>query len=497
MAKKVATKRVTSAVPKITSKRGSTTPVGKSPTAVTKKKAVPKNPKASAKSARATTESTAAAVALANTADLNLNKIDHIVVLMMENRSFDHMLGYLKLDHGHASDGLTPTMSNPFQGQAIPIHHLNSPTLKAGQDPCHAGACVAAQLQNNNGGFVANYAQTHPGDPEFKLVMGYYNKGDLPIYHSLSQSFCVCDRWFSSVDGATWPNRLYSIAGKAAGSKDNITVPLYNLPSFVRQLDRKDVSWNWYSHESPATLRLVDAQYRLSLRDRFHFVEHATRRSFIRDAATGNLPAVSWIDPDFSDLGFTGNDDHPPSDVRKGQELVLKVVHAVQSGPQWNKTLLVIVYDEHGGFYDHVVPPVATDGDSNFRKLGLRVPAIVVSPWVQPGSVSSEIFDHTSIIKTILTRFCQSPSGAIPFMSDRVTFATHLGSLLTRTTITAPPGMTSAITAMTKWKVEEFQESLSMTAEARTAPGVRNDLQDGIAKARAKLTKLGLPEGML
>jgi phospholipase C len=484
---------------KKTAQQGSPTtprPKSKSPKSSAPRKAASKK-KATVPQAASVTAGHVAASAANHAADANLDKIDHIVVLMMENRSFDHMLGYLKLNHGHSSDGLTTTMSNQFKGKNYRIHHLKQTVLKSGQDPCHEGACVTEQLLNNNGGFVANYAHTHPGDPDFDLVMGYFQKEDVPVFHALSQSFCVCDRWFSSVDGATWPNRLYSIAGKASSSKDNTSIPMYNLPSFVRHLDQKRVTWNWYSHEAPSTLRLVDGQYRLSLRPRFHFVEHSTKKCFLRDAANGDLPSVSWIDPDFSDLGFTGNDDHPPSDIRKGQELILKVINAVQSGPQWKKTLLVIVYDEHGGFFDHVVPPAAVDSSPIFRRYGVRVPAIIVSPWVVPGSVSSEIFDHTSIVKTILTRFCKDSAGAIPVMSDRVTAANHLGAVLSRSTAAPAPAMTGAVAAMSKWKAEEFHESLSMASEAKAAAGVRNDLQEGLAKARAKLIKLGLPEGAL
>ncbi len=434
--------------------------------------------------------------AAASGADGNLNKIDHIVVLMMENRSFDHMLGYLKLNHGHPSDGLVGTMSNQFRGTTYKVHHLANTAFKPGQDPVHDGASVTQQLLNNNGGFVANYAHAYPSDPEVDLPMGYYNSDDVAVLHSLSQSFCICDRWFSSVDGATWPNRLYSIAGKAAGSKNNKSVPLYSLPSFVRHLDSRGISWNWYAHEV-STLRLVDPQYRLGKFDHFRWVEHSTKPSFLRDAAAGSLPAVSWIDPDFSDLGFTGNDDHPPTDIRKGQELILKVAHAVQTSPQWQKTMLVIVYDEHGGLFDHVVPPAADDDSVLFRKLGVRVPAIIVSPWVDRGSVSSDIFDHTSIIKTILTRFCRNAAGSIPNMGQRVAAANHLGSVLTRTSLATPVNMSQVIAKMATWKAEEFHASFAAAAAPRAPASTPNELQLGLSKARGKLRKLGLPDGAL
>ena len=133
-------------------------------------------------------------------------------------------------------------------------------------------------------------------------------------------------------------------------------------------------------------------------------------RSFLERAASGDLPAVSWIDPNFIDLTFGpagSNDDHPPSDLHAGQKLVLELFDAVVQGPAWEKTLLIITYDEHGGFYDHVPPPTAEDDTPALRKLGPRVPAFVISPWVAERQVAKTVFDHTSIIKTILARFCR------------------------------------------------------------------------------------------
>jgi len=132
--------------------------------------------------------------------------------------------------------------------------------------------------------------------------------------------------------------------------------------------------------------------------------------SFLEDAAAGTLPSVSWIDPaftNFNPLGFPVNDDHPMADIKDGQDLVLAVYDALASSPQWDRSLLVIVYDEHGGFYDHVPPPEAADDDlATFGRYGVRVPAIIVSPWIEPRTVPRMVFDHTSIIKTILLRFC-------------------------------------------------------------------------------------------
>ena len=194
----------------------------------------------------------------------NLRKIDKIVVLMMENRSFDHMLGYLKLE-GNRDDveGLTPGLSNSDGQTVYSIHHLDHTALKSSQDPCHSGQCVDDQLQNNNGGFVKNYVDTHRNDPERDLVMGYYNQNELATYDYLAGEFVLCDHWFASVPGATWPNRLYAVTGRADVSKNNKTIPIYNLPAFVRKLDAKKVSWDWYSDNFfGSTLNLTDGRYR-------------------------------------------------------------------------------------------------------------------------------------------------------------------------------------------------------------------------------------------
>jgi len=140
----------------------------------------------------------------------NLDKIEHIVVLMMENRSFDHILGYLTLENGRTDvDGLTKDMHNDYKG--VPYYPKPRTNTAFGdkQDPCHAGKCVTEQLQNNNAGFVSNYVRTHKKDPEVDLPMNYYSGATLKVYEQLVNDSCICDRWFCSVDGATWPNRLY------------------------------------------------------------------------------------------------------------------------------------------------------------------------------------------------------------------------------------------------------------------------------------------------
>jgi phospholipase C len=399
----------------------------------------------------------------------NLEKVDHIVVLMLENRSFDHMLGYLSLSGRRPDiDGLRPDFFNEYRGHIYPIHHLNTTTV--GVDPDHSASAIDMQISDGTmGGFVSSLMTNggdrvrHEDDPA--PVMGYYDAADLPVYDHLAEEFTVCDRWFSSVPGSTWPNRLYALCGRAAGSRDDLppfVPPLYHLPSFVRHLDEHHVSWRWYSFD-PGTLRLADARYVLGHAGQFAYfsttglpwkavldVSVSTNVAcFLDAAARGTLPSVSWIDPaftSFNPLGFPVNDDHPTADIADGQDLALAVYDALATSPQWSRSMLVIVYDEHGGFFDHVTPPQAADDNpETFGRYGVRVPTIIVSPWVDPRSVSSTVFDHTSIIKTILLRFCpgalQNSEGCgdnlnpnrPQYPGTRVAHASHLGELLTRT----------------------------------------------------------------
>ncbi|MGN6166830.1 MAG: alkaline phosphatase family protein [Solirubrobacteraceae bacterium] len=459
----------------------------------------------------------------------NLQKLEHVVVLMLENRSFDHMLGYLSQEGGRGDvDGLGAEFANRHAGRTYPVHHLDSTAVA--DDPEHSAAAVDLQLGGGKmDGFVASFARTleRVGVPDAdpSRVMGYYNADDVPVYDHLAREFAICDRWFSSVPGATWPNRLYAICGRAAGSRDDLPPhmpPIYRRPSFVRHLDAHDVSWRWYSFET-GTLRLADTHYRLGHHDRFAFFSHTNLNwkerlersidieapSFIEDAAQGTLPSVAWIDPNFSNfnpIGFQPNDDHAPADIKDGQELVLAVYHALATGPQWEKTLLIVFYDEHGGFFDHVAPPEAPDDDPEmFGRYGVRVPALIVSPWVAPGSVSHTLFDHTAIIKTILLRFCpealKRPNrrhgahaitrGLPTYMGTRVTHANDLGELLVRTTPRPPPDRYALIEDAAARAAARAQDTSTDHEVLMRRPAT--DLQKRIAAAGRELRRLGHP----
>jgi phospholipase C len=449
-----------------------------------------------------------------------LERIEHIVVLMLENRSFDHMLGYLSLESGRGDiDGLRAGMANEHEGQRYPIHHLRATYFPDERwDPEHTAAATDRQI--NDGamdGFAASYAATlgsrgvDDGDPG--VVMGYYNAVDLPVFDHFAAEFCVCDRWHSSVAGATWPNRLYAIAGSAGGSRDDRKLPIYHERSFVRHLDAAGVSWRWYSHDV-ATLRLADVKYRVGYPEHFAYVQklklvfktrgrgllylNEDAASFLEDAAYGRLPAVSWIDPNFKDFNLIGsppNDDHPPSDVTHGQELALLVYNALAAGPQWEKTLLLVFYDEHGGFFDHVAPPEhpPDDDPATFGRYGVRVPAFVVSPWVEPGSVSHTLFDHGAIPKSILERFCPNSR----HVSRRVAEASDLRGLLTLDEPRPAPDRGALVEWFAAEQAARARRLLEDPAGALREATAHSltDLQSGLHAAHEHLHNHGHPAG--
>jgi phospholipase C len=471
----------------------------------------------------------------------------------MENRSFDQMLGFLQRE-GLDVDGLRSAKSNfdaegneyaPFQwgpGETAPAppEGLKAKAL----DPCHSPSCVKSQLAGGNAGFVKNFAGTRKDakgneirlSPDFlKVPMGNYGANHLPVYRHLAHNFCVCDRWHSSIPGDTWPNRLYSLAGTDSprlGYKPGVferlkrvlrklpkldalaDAPIFDVEAFTHHL--RDEQWRWYSHD-PATLRAADGYYR-RLRDlkRSNFAFFNRRRvrlateilgspivghdSFLDDAAKGELRDVSWIDPNFVDLSVfdpNSNDDHPPSDVRAGQSLVLELYEALAQSPQWEDTVLVITYDEHGGFYDHVAPPAASD-DPRYETLGVRVPALVVGPRVRR-FVSHQTFEHTSLIATILRRFADDPKGALAAMPERVRKAPDLRGLLETTPRQDIEGREELRDEMAQWRRVARVERHATDGESSPAPdgaGHRldlHDLQEEFVKFVLAMREHGLP----
>jgi phospholipase C len=407
----------------------------------------------------------------------SLANIDHIVVLMMENRSFDHMLGHLSKE-GHADgtvrtdvDGLHGGEKNPFLGQDVFSFPLPNTQFLCNPPQDHR----AVENQVNNGkmdGFVAEFARQAASDEcaglgaEPGLIMGYHRADHVPVYDALAHEFLVCQRWFAAHPGPTFPNRFYTLTGRLnRDSFGNSEVDNFHGDDF-RPVDTKTifdhlndhgVSWRYYEHDY-SFIRMF-ARYTT---DNANVVSAGPDSvNFVNDVLAGNLSPVTFIDPDFIDIP-PGSDDEPPSDIAAGQHFVGRVVDAVIHGPLWNKTLLIITYDEHGGFFDHVNPPKAIAVSADIDSYGVRVPAFVVSPWVDRGKVSDIVFDHTSIAKTIARRFMSENP---PDMGERMTGANDVSMVLSSTmrtdtpSIPVPPAppIISALSSLAKQRIADNQ----------------------------------------
>ena len=396
----------------------------------------------------------------------NLGKVDHIVVLMMENRSFDHMLGYLSLGGRADVNGLSAGLANKdLAGNSYPSHPIATdgrpnPTYFA-NDPGHGWddvVCQLTQLSSGtelNTGFVQNFIdQLGKDNSAYKeppgAIMGYYTAAQVPVYDMLAREFVVCDSWFASIPTDTWPNRLYAMTGGTdldttpSGSGVLSNPPSIDRTSVFEVLQAHGVDWRIYFSDLPFALALDHLAQDAVYTQRMRFIQ-----DFFVAAETGDLPAVSWLDPRFTDVesgGFgiddTASDDHPPGDIARGQQLIKQIYDALARSPAWSKTLFVVTYDEHGGFYDHVQPPgtprddgtvvdgAPADDDPRYRRYGVRVPAFLVSPWVPAGTVAKGVYDHTTLIATMLRRFCLDASGHAPPFSGRADAANDVGSML-------------------------------------------------------------------
>jgi phospholipase C len=373
--------------------------------------------------------------------------IDHIVVLMMENRSFDHMLGFRRFAHPDVN-GLTGHETNPFSNSPpYRVHHL---TQTAGiRSPQHGHGDTLRQIADGAmSGFVQDYS-TRSNNPQ--LVMGYYDQRELPMYEFLANNYAICDRWHSAHPGATQCNRFATLTGSTPELEnlelDDNRLGYFNGFSVLDYLSDIDVDWV-YAEGNVGFLRMFD-RYRIDIDHVIPYRDdhdQAIEDTFVNRVLSGNLPSVSFVDPRYIDIppDWDSNDDLPPSDVCRGQELVAHLYALLTSRPSWATTMLIVTYDEHGGFYDHEppagmpvadnpapFPPIHPDGPTH---LGVRVPAFVVSPWVDGGTVFHTTYDHTSILKTILQRFAPADLAVTDMFGPRTAAANGLLTEQLRTT---------------------------------------------------------------
>ena len=336
--------------------------------------------------------------------------IKHVVVLMLENRSFDHMLGSLQ-PVVPGLDGIDPAAPRSNVLNGVSFYQTLGAARTLASDPKHEHVDVMAQLAVQpdgtcaNSGFVSDFARAYPTstDTSRAEIMKYFALGALPATHGLGQAFTVCDRWFSSLPGPTWPNRFFVHSGTSIG---RVTMPQglfdlnlhwYSQTTIYDRLNERNVDWKIYHGDMPQSLLLV---HQLAPKN---LARYAPLGRFFEDLGgdASHFPAYAFIEPEYSSPGQS--DDHPPHDILAAERLIADVYNGLRDSAIWNSVLLVVVWDEHGGFYDHVPPPKAVPPDFHqeeftFDRYGVRVPAILVSPFVAPG-VCHSLFDHTSILR--------------------------------------------------------------------------------------------------
>ena len=400
-----------------------------------------------------------------------ISEREHVVILMMENHSFDNYLGTLGRGDGFAKDAGRPVdlHDNRRQnGEPVPLHHLESTVQKVG---IPSQSWNASHIQWNEGaldGFPRSVEVTKPESAsESDYTLGYWTEGELPFYHSLANTFPLATRWFSSCLGPTFPNRRFLIAGTAHGLIDDRMSSCYDEPpagTIFDLLTAHGISWANY-HNKPRWKTLAksllgrtghrmgrralpflagvlpifksfatgDFQFSADLfpRDVLRTYNHAPPlEAFFQAAANGTLPSISFVDPDYGTFS-----EENPQDIQLGEGFAAMVINSVMRGPGWSKTLLIWLYDEHGGYYDHVAPPAAIAPDDvlgtslperfpwlrrirflrrdlaqydledagprTYDRYGFRVPAVLVSPYAKRDFVTDTIFDHTSVLKLI------------------------------------------------------------------------------------------------
>jgi phospholipase C len=405
-----------------------------------------------------------------------MEQIKHLVVVMMENRSFDNLLGFLYADVNNQPpinipappsgaqttfDGLidsnptspfwNPSNADYFAGKdPVKVFATRGttgaqPFLVPDHDPHEEFPNITFQIMGPLGwtgpkmtGFLVDYVTTDPGHPEkANQLMESYSPEQVSVISQLARNYAVSDRWFCSTPNQTLPNRAFMHAGTSMGRVNNMPEPLYDAETMFEVLEATSHSWKVYNDTflmSCARLQFPQLWEPL-LQPHFHGMEE-----FEEDAASGNLPEYCFVEPSFQ---VQPNDEHPPHDVSLGEQFLLRVWKAVSGGKDWNSTLLVITFDEHGGCYDHVEPPPAIPPDAaskpgeasfQFDRYGVRIPTLLISPYIEAGTVfrspSAVPYDHTSILATIRD-WLKIPAERM-LRSDRVAQAPTFANVLTR-----------------------------------------------------------------
>jgi phospholipase C len=419
-----------------------------------------------------------------------LTDIDHVVIVIQENRSFDHYFGTYPAVRGFSDPNALPGVfsqayagntSLPPVGRLLP-YHLDTSSGGGGEctpDPTHGWG---PQHQAWDGGAMDAWGAAHAGDADWSF-MGYYTRSDLPYYYAVADAFTVCDAYHCSVLGSTTSNRLYSVSawldpdGTAGGPvlstiSWNPTSPKLTWETYPERLTAAGVSWRAYSspdadsQENP----LVDFRqfypgnpgYRPAYTEA---VFGHTYADFLADAAAGQLPQVSWV------LTSIVDDEHPSAPPQQGEFALSEVITALTANPaQWAKTALLWTYDENGGYFDHVPPPSPPPGmagefvGTTPIGLGFRVPMLVVSPFSQGGFVCRDVFDHTSLLQFLEARF----GVEVPHLTEWRRSVT--GDLTSAFNFADPEFSPPSLPVATPWVAAQHPECVSEEATMAASP---------------------------
>ncbi len=389
--------------------------------------------------------------------------LDTIVLCMMENRSFDHVFGSLSLLEGRAVDGLLSSHGNPdLDGNWIASFLSGGSCVS---DPPHGWDASRLQMSDGNMGFVKAFQESRGGSGE--LVMGYLNRAQQPISYAMADRYALCQRWFSSLLTSTWPNRCYAHAAQNQGQFGN-SFPeggLYTCLTIWDLLDEAGISWSYYYTDLPM-LALFGR-----FGDRLKPIEF-----FYQDAASGSLDQVVMVEP-----GAALNDDHPPHHPMLGQMFIGSIHNALATSPQWNRLMMLLYYDEAGGFFDHVVPGTAADerAAEGFDQLGFRIPAVLAGPWVKEAHLSDTVFDHTSPLAHIQAMF------GLTSLTQRDAAANDLSSLIDEDRLARNEPMAPAELPV----IELTEEEIFAECEETTSDFMFNG---GQPELQAALREMGL-----
>jgi phospholipase C len=343
-----------------------------------------------------------------------LRDVQHIVVLMQENRSYDQYFRALSGKSRPASKkSPTPTNPNPLDPSAkIAAFHQGANCEVA--DLNHSWTGTHAEINNGRmDGFAAQNAS--PADTTGSRALGQYDSTDLPYYYGLANTFGIGDRYFASVPGPTYPNRLYEMAGTSFGHIQNDFPPEggWTQPTIFGRLQDAGISWKVYDAQFPTASFFADVKA--------HMENVQPISQYFADAAAGTLPQVAFVEPTYIGTVSEESDEHPPANMQVGQQFTANVLHALMASRDWSSSAFFLTWDEHGGYYDHVAPPAAPIPDSiapilgpgdvpaAFDQYGVRVPFVVASPFSKPHFVSHRVSDHTSIPAFIERRFNLPP----------------------------------------------------------------------------------------